>query len=64
MVIILFLLYFDICIKHTLLAIILTIEKSHLMFELHDKTAITKISYKKSYTTKLLVIAKLKNLGS
>ena len=30
-----FLFYFDICIKHTLLAMILTMEKSHLMFELY-----------------------------
>ena len=33
-----FLFCFDLCIKHTLLAIILTMEKSHLMFELRYKT--------------------------
>ena len=32
-----FLIYFVICIKHTLSAIILKMEKSHLIFELHYK---------------------------
>ena len=42
-----FLFCFDICIKYTLSAIILTMEKSHLMFELRCKTIfMIKISYK------------------
>ena len=42
-----FLFCFDIRIKHALSAIILTMEKSHLMFELRCKTIfMIKISYK------------------
>ena len=61
-----FLFYFDMLIKLTLSAMILTKEKSHLMFELHYKTTfLIKISYKKHVTRQnCFVIAKLEKLST